>query len=71
MPPGETYSAIEAPKGEMGVYHVSDGTNRPYRCKIRAPGFAHLAGADFMMRRECFSVNIQSSCVLMSSTSCF
>lgn len=50
MPPGETYSAIEAPKGEMGVYLVSDGSNRPYRCKIRAPGFAHLAGADFMMR---------------------
>ncbi|KAL0952189.1 hypothetical protein HGRIS_008800 [Hohenbuehelia grisea] len=50
VPPGETYSAIEAPKGEMGVYLVSDGTNRPYRCSIRAPGFAHLAGSDFMMR---------------------
>ncbi|KAH9929696.1 NADH-ubiquinone oxidoreductase [Fomitopsis serialis] len=50
VPPGETYSAIEAPKGEMGVYLVSDGSNRPYRCKIRAPGFAHLAGADMMMR---------------------
>ncbi|GAA5839273.1 hypothetical protein JCM3766R1_003161 [Sporobolomyces carnicolor] len=50
VPPGETYSAIEAPKGEMGVYLVSDGSNRPYRCKIRAPGFAHLAGADFMAR---------------------
>ncbi|KAK4053519.1 ndufs2, NADH ubiquinone oxidoreductase 49 kd subunit [Microbotryomycetes sp. JL201] len=50
VPPGETYSAIEAPKGEMGVYLVSDGTQRPYRCKIRAPGFAHLAGADFMSR---------------------
>ncbi|KAH7873888.1 NADH-ubiquinone oxidoreductase [Lentinula edodes] len=50
VPPGETYSAIEAPKGEMGVYLVSDGTNRPYRCSIRAPGFAHLAGADFVMR---------------------
>ncbi|KAJ3992615.1 Ndufs2, NADH:ubiquinone oxidoreductase 49 kd subunit [Lentinula boryana] len=54
VPPGETYSAIEAPKGEMGVYLVSDGTNRPYRCSIRAPGFAHLAGADFIMRRKCF-----------------
>ena len=51
-PTGETYSAIEAPKGEMGVYLVSDGTNRPYRCKIRAPGFAHLAGSDFMMRHH-------------------
>ena len=61
VPPGETYSAIEAPKGEMGVYLVSDGTNRPYRCKIRAPGFAHLAGADFMMRREC---SHQPSCGL-------
>ncbi|KAG1879618.1 Ndufs2, NADH:ubiquinone oxidoreductase 49 kd subunit [Suillus tomentosus] len=52
VPPGETYNAIEAPKGEMAVYLVSDGTNRPYRCKIRAPGFAHLAGSDFMMRHH-------------------
>ena len=52
VPPGETYSAIEAPKGEMGVYLVSDGSNRPYKCKIRAPGCAHLAGADFMMRHQ-------------------
>ncbi|KAH8922439.1 NADH dehydrogenase I, D subunit [Atractiella rhizophila] len=52
VPPGETYSAIEAPKGEMGVYLVSDGTNRPYKCKIRAPGFAHLAGADFMCKHH-------------------
>lgn len=50
VPPGETYSAIEAPKGEMGVYLVSDGGSRPYRASIRAPGFAHLAGSDFMMR---------------------
>lgn len=48
VPPGETYSPIEAPKGEMGVYLVSDGSQRPYRCKIRAPGFAHLAGSDFI-----------------------
>ncbi|KAI9193421.1 nife hydrogenase-like protein, partial [Polychytrium aggregatum] len=48
VPPGETYTAIEAPKGEFGVYIVSDGSSRPYRCKIRAPGFPHLAGVDFM-----------------------
>ena len=50
VPPGETYSAIEAPKGEMGVFVVSDGSERPYRCKIRAPGFAHLAGMDHIAR---------------------
>ena len=47
---GETYTAVEAPKGEFGVYLVSDGTNKPYRCKIRAPGFAHLQGMDFLTR---------------------
>jgi len=50
VPAGETYTATEAPKGEFGVYLVSDGTNKPYRCKIRAPGFAHLQGLDFMSR---------------------
>ena len=48
VPAGETYTAVEAPKGEFGVYLVADGTNRPYRCKIRAPGFAFLQATDFM-----------------------
>jgi NADH dehydrogenase (ubiquinone) Fe-S protein 2 len=52
VPTGETYKAVEAPKGEFGVYLVSNGTNRPYRCKIRAPGFAHLQGLDFMSRNH-------------------
>jgi NADH-quinone oxidoreductase subunit D len=50
VPAGEVYVATEAPKGEFGVYLVSDGTNRPYRCKIRAPGFAHLEALDFMSK---------------------
>jgi NADH-quinone oxidoreductase subunit D len=48
VPEGEVYAAIEAPKGEFGVYLVSDGTNKPYRAKIRAPGFAHLQAMDFL-----------------------
>ncbi len=48
--PGETYTAVEAPKGEFGVYVVSDGSNKPYRCKIRAPGFAFLQATDFLGR---------------------
>ena len=50
VPEGEVYSTVEAPKGEFGVYLISDGTNKPYRCKIRAPGFAHLQGLDFMTK---------------------
>ena len=50
VPEGEIYAAVECPKGEFGVYLVSDGTNKPYRCKIRAPGFAHLQAMDFMCR---------------------
>lgn len=50
VPAGETYAAVEAPKGEFGVYLVADGTNKPYRCHIRAPGFAHLQAADFMSK---------------------
>jgi len=50
VPAGETYSAVEAPKGEFGVYLVADGTNRPYKCKIRAPGFPHLQAMDYMCK---------------------
>jgi NADH-quinone oxidoreductase subunit D len=50
VPAGEVYAAVEAPKGEFGVYLVSDGTNQPYKCKIRAPSFAHLSAMDFMTR---------------------
>jgi len=51
VPAGEVYAAVEAPKGEFGVYLVSDGTDKPYRCKIRAPGFAHLQAMDFLCRK--------------------
>ena len=50
VPAGEVYAAVEAPKGEFGVYLVADGTNKPYRCKLRAPGFAHLQAMDFICR---------------------
>lgn len=50
VPEGEVYAAVEAPKGEFGVYLVSDGSNRPYRCKIRAPGFAHLASMEHLCK---------------------
>jgi NADH-quinone oxidoreductase subunit D len=50
VPAGETYTAVEAPKGEFGVYVVADGSNRPYRCKIRAPGYAFLQSTDFVSR---------------------
>ncbi len=52
VPAGEVYVAVEAPKGEFGVYLVSDGSDKPYRCKIRAPGFAHLQAMDFMCREH-------------------
>ena len=50
VPSGETYTATEAPKGEFGIYLISNGTNRPYRCKIKAPGFGHLQALDFMAK---------------------
>lgn len=50
VPKGEVYGAVEAPKGEFGVYLYADGSNKPYRCRIKAPGFAHLQGLDFMSK---------------------
>jgi NADH-quinone oxidoreductase subunit D len=50
VPVGEVYAAVEAPKGEFGVYLMADGSNKPYRCKIKAPGFAHLQAMDFLCR---------------------
>ena len=50
VPEGEVYAAVEAPKGEFGVYLVADGTNKPYKCKIRAPGFAHLQAMDWLCK---------------------
>jgi len=50
VPREETYFPVEAPKGEFGVFLVSDGSNRPYRCHIKSPGFLHLQGLDFMVK---------------------
>lgn len=55
VPEGEVYAAVEAPKGEFGVYMISDGANKPYRVKIRAPGFAHLQSLDEMVRGHMLS----------------
>ncbi|XP_064470927.1 NADH-ubiquinone oxidoreductase 49 kDa subunit-like [Ornithodoros turicata] len=52
VPPGATYTAVEAPKGEFGLYMISDGSSRPYRCKIKAPGFAHLSTLDYIGRNH-------------------
>ena len=55
LPVGETYKCVEAPKGEIGIYMISDGANKPYRLKIRAPGFPHLASQDEMARGHMLS----------------
>jgi NADH-quinone oxidoreductase subunit D len=52
VPAGSTYSVVESPKGEFGVYLVSDGSNRPYRCKIRPTGFSHLQAMEVMSKRH-------------------
>jgi len=63
VPPGATYTAIEAPKGEFGVYLVSDGTSRPYRCKIKAPGFPHLGA----MRQMCEGMVLPDVCAIIGT----
>ena len=55
VPEGETYTAVEAPKGEFGIYMISDGANKPYRLKIRAPGFPHLAALNEMSKGHMLS----------------
>ena len=50
VPSGESYCAVEAPKGEFGVFLVSDGSSKPYRCKLRAPGFPHLQALDSLCK---------------------
>ena len=50
MPEGEAYAAVEHPKGEFGIYMISDGANKPYRMKIRAPGFVHLSALDEIVK---------------------
>lgn len=52
VPAGLVYAAVEAPKGEFGIFIKSDGSSKPYRCKIKAPGFYHLQGLDFMTRNH-------------------
>jgi len=64
VPEGEVYAAVEAPKGEFGVFLVSDGGNRPYRCKIRAPGFAHLQALDFLCRGHMLADSVAIICTL-------
>jgi len=55
VPKGESYTAVEAPKGEFGVFLISNNTNKPYRCHIKAPGLLHLQGLDFMSRGHMLS----------------
>ena len=50
VPSGNVYTAVEAPKGEFGVYLISDGSSKPYKCKIRAPGFSHLQSMDYLIK---------------------
>lgn len=76
VPAGDTYTAVEAPKGEFGVYLVSNGTNRPYRCGIRAPGFAHLSGLNMMGKGHMVAdavtiIGTQDIVLYVSAFACF
>ena len=66
VPAGEVYAAVEAPKGEFGVYLTSDGSNKPYRVKLRAPGFAHLRRWIFSVASTCLRTSARSSARLIS-----
>ena len=67
VPKGDVYTAVEAPKGEFGVYLISDGSNKPYRCKIRAPGFSHLTSNGLFNTRSYASRCASSSRVFRYS----
>ena len=69
VPEGEVYAAVEAPKGEFGVYLVSDGTNKPYKAKIRAPGYPHLAAMDIHLPRATSWPTSRRSSALWTSCS--
>ena len=69
VPEDEIYTSVEAPKGEFGVYLISDGSSKPYKCKIRAPGFSHLQAMDYLIKRDICTADVPA--VLQSFRYCF